>query len=275
MKVDALLADSGLPRSEALVLLAHASGLTRERLIAASREVVPQATIDAFSSLAARRLQGEPIAYLVGYREFYGRPFTLDARVLIPRPESELLVEHALQWMASRNAVRVLDLGTGSGAIAITLALERPDVEMTASDRDVDALATARANATRLDAHVRFIAGDWFDALKTLDEHDRHFDLLVANPPYIAHDDHHLREGDLRFEPIDALTDGGDGLGAIRRIVTDAPDHLRPAGALMVEHGHDQAAPVRALFVAAGFVSVASAPDLAGIERITSGTRAA
>jgi release factor glutamine methyltransferase len=267
MTVDMLLAQCGLPRAEALLLLAHASGASRERLIAGSREPLPQAAIDAFMALSCRRAAGEPIAYLVGTREFYGRSFVVDECVLIPRPETELLVDQASQWITAHRPSRVVDLGTGSGAIAITLALERPAIEVTATDQSAAALTLAAANAQRLGAEVRFVAGDWFDALAD----DARFDLIVTNPPYIACDDPHLAIGDLRFEPANALTDGADGLAAIRRIVSGAPRHLTGRGALMLEHGYQQAAAVRALLAAAGFQQIVSLRDLAGIERVTVG----
>ncbi len=269
--VDTLLAGSGLPRSEALLLLAHASGRSRERLIAGSDDRLDAVAVDRFRSLAGRRAAGEPIAYLVGHREFFGRRFTIDASVLIPRPETELLVELALRWIDARaRPPRVLDLGTGSGIVAVTLSLERPSVEIVATDVDEAALRCARGNAAGPGAPVAFLAGDWFAALDLA----ARFDLVVSNPPYVAADDPHLRRGDLRFEPAHALTDGGDGLQAIRRIVVDAPSRLADDGALMIEHGHDQGPAVARAMREAGFVSVASHRDLAGIERITVGSRA-
>jgi release factor glutamine methyltransferase len=291
MRIDALLAASGLPRSEALRLLAHATGRSRERLIADSHEMLPSVLAEAFAALARRRAAGEPLAYLVGEREFFGRSFVVDATVLIPRHETELLVERALAAIDSvavdpaaidppaigstavdatsdRRRLRVLDLGTGSGIVAITLALERPDIEVVATDASDEALRIASHNAARLGASIVCVSGDWFGALAV--GMDR-FDVVVANPPYIAADDRHLDEGDLRFEPIAALTDGADGLQALRQIVADAPSWLARGGVLAVEHGHDQATAVRTLFDAAGFADVACARDLAGIERVTSG----
>jgi release factor glutamine methyltransferase len=268
--VQALLDDAGLPRAEALSLLAHASQATRERLIAGARDTVDDRIAHAFRGLATRRRAGEPIAYLIGLREFYGRSFAVDPRVLIPRPETELLVDLALARIDAGSTARVLDLGTGSGAIAITLALERPQVQVVATDRSADTLALARENARRLEARVAFVGGDWFDAL----DDDTVFDLIVANPPYIATDDPHLAQGDLRFEPAGALTDGADGLAAIRRIVRGAPSRLTADGTLMIEHGHRQAAAVRALYADVSLSAVTSHRDLAGIERITVGSRA-
>lgn len=267
--VGGALAASGLPRAEALLLLAHVGGRTRERLIAGDRDALPDAVAAAFRTIVARRTAGEPIAYLVGRREFHGRPFAVDARVLIPRPETELVVDLALTAIdeSAGDAVRALDLGTGSGAIAITLALERPSLDVVATDASADALDVATANAARLGARVAFAHGDWFDALPGAAP----FDVIVSNPPYVAAGDAHLDAGDLRFEPGLALTDGGDGLAHLRRIVAGAPARLRGGGALVVEHGHDQGAIVRALFASAGFVDVATHDDLARIGRATSG----
>ncbi len=197
--VGGALAASGLPRAEALLLLAHVGGRTRERLIAGDRDALPDAVAAAFRTIVARRTAGEPIAYLVGRREFYGRPFAVDARVLIPRPETELVVDLALTAIdeSAGDAVRALDLGTGSGAIAITLALERPSLDVVATDASADALDVATANAARLGARVAFAHGDWFDALPGAAP----FDVIVSNPPYVAAGDAHLDAGDLRFEP--------------------------------------------------------------------------
>ena len=278
MRIDALLASCGLPRSEALRLLAHASGWSRERLIAGSHEGLPTSCGDGFAALARRRAAGEPLAYLVGEREFFGRPFVVDPNVLIPRHETELLVEHALVAIDAVVAtadqgrhVRVLDLGTGSGVIAITLSIERPGTEVVATDASDAALDVARLNATRLAAPILFASSDWFENLAN---DTKRFDLIVANPPYIAAHDEHLGQGDLRFEPIDALTDHADGLAGLRRIIATSPSWLVPGGMVAVEHGHDQAASVRAMFEAAGYEDIVSARDLAGIERVTSGTSA-
>ena len=267
MPIAEALARCPLPRAEALMLLAHASGWTRERLIAGSSDALPPSVAADFRSLVDRRVAGEPIAYLVGSREFYGRRFNTDPRALIPRPETELLVDHALQSIDEQRCERVLDLGCGSGAIAGTIALERPGVTVVATDLSADALVLAEANAARLGARVRFVAGDWYGAIGD----DERFDLIVSNPPYVAADDPHLAAGDLRFEPSMALTDGGDGAGALGRIVAGAPAHLVAGGALIVEHGHEQAAVVRALLDEAGFEQVGSRRDLAGIERISYG----
>ncbi|MFP4906139.1 peptide chain release factor N(5)-glutamine methyltransferase, partial [Paraburkholderia sp. BR14261] len=231
------------------------------------------ARVDAYSALEARRVQGEPIAQLVGAREFYGLDFDVTPDVLIPRPDTELLVETALAALEGIALPRVLDLGTGSGAIAVALASSRPDARVWAVDRSAAALEVAARNAAKLlDAQrpggpLAFVPGSWYD---TLDAALR-FDAIVSNPPYIASGDPHLERGDLRFEPRGALTDEADGLTALRAIVAGAPARLAPGGVLWMEHGYDQAAAVRALLEDAGFKDVRSERDLAGIERISGG----
>ena len=259
-----LLASAALPRAEARRLLAHALGVPIESLIARPQQAVDSAAAARFATLAARRAGGEPLAYLLGEKEFYGRRFAVSPAVLVPRPETELLVGLALARLRTAPAPRVLDHGTGSGCIAITLALECPEAAVTAVDRSADALAVARANAQRLGATVEFVLGNWFEAV------GGRFDLIVANPPYVAAADPHL--AGLRHEPQHALVAGVDGLADLRRIVGGAPAHLNPGGALAVEHGHDQGASVRALFARAGFAGVETHCDLAGIERVCTGT---
>jgi release factor glutamine methyltransferase len=204
------------------------------------------------------------MAYLVGHREFMGHDFKVAPGVLIPRPETELLVELALERLPPRG--RVLDMGTGSGAIAIALAHTRPDAQVTALDVSPAALDIARANASSLDVDVRFLHSDWFAAVA-----DETFDLIVSNPPYIAAGDRHLAEGDLRFEPSGALTDGADGLSALRTIVAGAPSYLAVDGWLLMEHGYDQSAPVQGLLSSRCYGDVQSWHDLAGIARVTGG----
>jgi len=231
--------------------------------------MVEHTLASAFATLCQRRLAGEPIAYLVGEREFYGLPLRCSPAALIPRPETELLVDLALVRLPLECHARVLDLGTGTGAIALAIAHQRPLARITAVESSAEALALAQSNAAALRlAQIEFRQSDWYSALPS----DR-FDLIVANPPYIAAADAHLAQGDLRFEPRAALTPEGDGLAALRIIIGSAPRHLVPGGWLLVEHGWDQGEAVRALFAAAGFSAIATARDLGGQERVTGGTR--
>ena len=220
-----------------------------------------------YVALFERRLSGEPIAYLLGEREFYGLNFKISPATLIPRPDTELLVELALQHIPPHELYRVLDLGTGSGAIALAIAHTRPTAEVTACDASHSALEVARANAQQLGiANAAFVQSNWFAALGA-----QRFDLIVSNPPYIAIGDPHLQHGDVRFEPPSALVSGSDGLCDIRHIVTDAQAYLQPGGWLLIEHGYTQAVQVRELLQQAGFGGVFSAQDLAGIERVSGG----
>lgn len=285
----ALAASRGrLPASEARLLLGHL--LNRPAVWLLTHDDVPldAATLTAFETLTARRAAGEPIAYLLGRREFFGREFLVSPATLIPRPETELLVEVALRAAqkvgADRTAscaeirreqkdhappLRILDLGTGSGCVAITLALALRAAEVVAVDASREALALATENAQRLGARVRFAHSDWFAALAG--QCGERFDLIVGNPPYIAAGDAHLAQGDLRFEPTAALASGADGLAALRAIVAAAPAYLTPHGQLWLEHGHDQAAAMVALLQTAGFGSIEQHRDLAGIMRVSGG----
>lgn len=244
------------------ILLSHALGLSRVGLITQSERVLTSEETAHLSALLARRLQGEPIAYIIGQREFFGLPFEVSDAVLIPRPDTEVLVECALERLPAQG--RVLDMGTGSGAIAVALAHSRPDAVVTALDVSSAALAVARRNASANGVNITFMASNWFDALGT-----ERFELIVSNPPYIASGDRHLAEGDLRFEPVGALTDHADGLSALRIIITGAGRHLLAGGWLLLEHGYDQAGAVRQLLQEAGFDDVQSWRDLAGIERVS------
>jgi release factor glutamine methyltransferase len=267
-----LLKNSPLGPLETRILIGHALQLTRVQLITQSERTLSAAEARTLSALLRRRCDGEPIAYLVGAREFYGLSFEVTPAVLIPRPETELLVELALQRAAPR--ARVLDMGTGSGAIAVALAHSRPDLALTALDVSAAALAVAQRNASRHGTAIRFLHSDWYRALHS--EHaegGERFELIVANPPYIVAGDRHLTQDDLRFEPLGALTDHADGLAALRSIIDGAAAHLAPHGWLLVEHGYDQAAPVRELLAAAGFGAVQSWRDLAGIDRVSGGQR--
>jgi release factor glutamine methyltransferase len=259
---------AGLPLDplENRILLCHALSLTRVGLITNSERVLNEDEAARLAALVQRRQQGEPIAYIVGQREFFGLPFQVNPAVLIPRPDTELIVELALERLAPR--ARMLDMGTGSGAIAVAVAHTRPDALVTALDVSEDALAVARANAAANGATVRFLRSDWFTALK-----DEVFDLIASNPPYIASGDAHLAQGDLRFEPGGALTDFADGLSALRTIIAGAPAHLVADGWLLLEHGYDQAAAVRGLLSDAGYTEVQSWRDLGSIERVSGGRR--
>ncbi len=248
------------------ILLCHALGITRVGLITQSERVLTEAEALVLAALVERRLHGEPIAYIVGKREFFGLDFRVTDAVLIPRPDTELLVELALERLPQQG--RALDMGTGSGAIAVAIAHTRPDAAVTALDVSEAALEIARANAAANGAAVRFLHSDWFAAVGA-----EQFDLIASNPPYIAADDTHLARGDLRFEPLGALTDRADGLSALRTIAAGASTHLAPRGWLLMEHGYDQAAQVRQLLTDHGYSDVQSWRDLAGIER-TSGGRA-
>lgn len=255
-----------LPASEARLLLGHVLERSAAWLIVHDDQVLDEDELLAFASLAARRAGGEPVAYLIGHREFFGREFAVSPSVLIPRPETELLVEIVLAGVGAGGTAKILDLGTGSGCLAVTLALEIPQAQVTAVDASEAALRIARKNAERLGAQLRLLQSDWFAALA-----GERFDLIVANPPYIAAADPHLAAGDLRHEPPAALASGSDGLDAIRRIVAAAPAHLAPGGRLWLEHGYDQGDAVRELLAAAGLADVEQRRDLAGIMRVSGG----
>jgi release factor glutamine methyltransferase len=269
----ALLRASPLPSLEARILLTHVLGWRPTQLITRSGEALSDELVARYQALEARRVAGEPVAQLVGAREFFGLDFEVTPHVLIPRPETELLVETALTALENLSRPRVLDLGTGTGAIAVAIASMRPDAQVWALDRSAEALAVATRNAARL-LHAKRPGGamaltqsDWYDSLDAT----LRFDLIVSNPPYIASGDPHLEEGDLRFEPRGALTDEADGLSAIRAIIAGAPTRLAADGVLWIEHGYDQAEAVRALLTAQGFAQIRSERDLAGIERISGG----
>lgn len=327
--IAALLSQQTIDKREAQMLLAHVLGISRALVIAHPERTLDAAQEERVRDFFSRRAAGEPIAYLLGTREFYGRDFAVSPATLIPRPETELIVEQALarlsdhKWPASlasarvsqietsRNSIsvhpepvegrnelrcesnltpgastgsartgnpesgqadsdaraRILDIGTGSGAIAVTLALERRDAIVVAADISHDALDIANQNAHRLDAKVEFIQSHWYTNLT-----GRKFDLIVSNPPYVAGRDEHLSKGDLRFEPQIALTDeSSDGLQSIRSIVDGAPAHLHPGGWLLFEHGYDQVDACRELLLKAGFENLISIDDLAGIPRVAGG----
>ena len=304
--LDDLIRHSQLPRAEARRLLAYLTGQPLTWFMAHGDDPADPDIATRFQALAERRRAGEPLAYLLGQQEFYGRPFAVSPAVLIPRADTETLVETALEQLARLRRQRcavplsLLELGTGSGIIAITLALEAPDTEVHAVERSPEALAVAQQNAKALGAdRIHWHAGSWWQALaNATGSHEatenaataaqttspitarqerpteppaRRFDLIVSNPPYIAANDHHLQQGDLRFEPPQALAAGPDGLDDLRIIIGGAPAHLNPGGWLLLEHGYDQETPVQALLRDAGFADVFTRRDLAGQPRVSGG----
>jgi release factor glutamine methyltransferase len=258
-------------RLDAELLLAHALAMPRSALHARGRESAPAAAAARYRALLARRAAGEPVAYLTGEREFWSLPLRVSAATLIPRPETELVVERTLALLAdateARRALRIADLGTGCGAIALALASERPHWQITATDRSTVALEVARSNAARLQLErIEFIAGDWLRPLAA-----RRFEAIVCNPPYVAASDAALPA--LRYEPAEALTSGPDGLEALRHLAAAAPPHLEPGGWLVLEHGATQARELGAALVAAGYARVRCHRDLAGHDRVTEAQR--
>lgn len=256
-------------RLDARLLVEYVSGWSQAELLAHPTRPLSTEQLIRLDALLERRERGEPLAYLVGSTGFYGREFAVDPGVLIPRPETELLIELAVDRLGTLQAPSIVDLGTGSGVLIVTLGRLYPAAKLTAVDLSPAALKIARENARRHAVEVCFLAGDWFSPLE-----GRQFDLIVANPPYVADGDPHLLQNGLPFEPQMALSDGvrdGDGLGCLRVIAAGALPHLKPGGYLLVENGYDQAAAVRALLAQGGLVDVVSWPDLAGIERVTGG----
>ena len=255
----------GLNRLDAQLLLLHALGKpadARAWLLAHDDDVLPEQTLDAFRLFSQRRTAGEPLAYIVGYKEFFGLPLAVDARVLVPRPDTETLVQWALDVVQGITAPDILDLGTGSGAVAIALA-HSLKVRVTASDFSEDALAVGSQNARQLNTNVQFIHSNWLEKVSG------HYHVIVSNPPYIANADPHLAA--LTHEPLNALAAGADGLSDIRQIVEQASNHLLPGGWLLLEHGYDQATGVCELLARQGFARVQSRMDLAGIARCSGG----
>lgn len=253
-------------RLEVQILTAHALGVSRAWLIAHDQDALNPNQVDAMETLIARREKGEPVAYILGEKEFYGRMFKVMSDVLIPRPETELLLEAALERLPKDQVLDVLDIGTGSGCIAITVAFECPLWSVTAVDISHSSLRIAKDNAQRLGARACFLQSDLYNALGEM-----RFDLILSNPPYIMQEDPHLRQGDVRFEPILALVSGSDGLDALRRLIQAAPAHLCPGGWLMFEHGWNQADSARELMAQSGFMNVECLRDLAGHSRVTLG----
>ena len=268
--VSALALEPPVAALEAHVLLGHALHQSRAYLLAHAEAALDDNHQTVFEALLQRRLCGEPIAYILGRREFYGLEFNVSPAVLIPRPETELLVEHALEHIPSQQPLQILDLGTGSGAIAITLAKLRPQALVTAVDISPEALAVAQQNATHLEVrNIHFIESDWFQALDLCSQ----FDLIVANPPYIAANDPHLQQGDVSFEPIGALHSGADGMDAIRLIAQESRRFLSPNGWLLFEHGFNQQQACADTLASLGYANISCQRDLAGQARVSSGKK--
>jgi len=259
LRVQEALDNSGIDVREARLLLAEATGFSQPAVLAFQERILNEEARERFLDSVSRRKRGEPIAYIVGHKEFYGLELAVNPAVLIPRPETELLVELALQ----REPSSVLDLGTGSGAVALAIKRNHPDVKVIAVEASAAALVVAKRNAAKHGLEVDFRHGRWFDVI------DEKFDLIVANPPYVAEGDPHLK--DLAFEPREALVAGVDGLDAIRQIAAEAPRHMAEGGWLLIEHGQGQDAAVRQLL--GGLEEVRTWPDLAGIPRVTGGRR--
>jgi release factor glutamine methyltransferase len=249
---------------DAEVLLLHLLDLERTTLRAWPERHITTDQAMQYQWLIGQRREGWPIAYLTGQREFWSRSFRVGPGVLIPRPETELLIEIALNRLPANARASLLDLGAGSGIIALTLAAERPGCSITATDASAAALAITQENARRLGiSHIRYLQGHWFEPLAA----DDRFDLIVSNPPYIAAEDPHLGQGDLRYEPQPALASGSDGLDAMREIIDRSPGHLHPGGWLILEHGYDQADAVTALLTAGGYHDISQYRDLQGHTR--------
>lgn len=266
--VEALFKAACFDTLELRILLEQATGLSRVQQITRSDHVLTTEEAQKLAELLARREAGEPVAYITGIREFFGLPFQVSPDVLIPRPETELLVEQALAVLPQGGSL--VDMGTGSGAIAVSVACERPDAVVVATDVSEGALSVARKNAHRIlgdGGRIRFCQGNWFEAFYA----GASFNVIVSNPPYIHREDRHLEQGDLRFEPKHALTDDADGLAALTVLVEDAPLFLETDGWLLMEHGYNQAEAVREMLVQRGFTAVQSWRDLAGIERVSGG----
>ena len=252
---------------EANLLCQQVLNVNRAWLISHQSDALEANQQAGFEALLQRRLNGEPMAYILGSREFYGLQLKTTPATLIPRPDTETLVEAAFAKIPQNASLNILDLGTGTGAVALAIASQRPQTKIIAVDASLEALKVATENAQDFKlANVRLLESNWFSALG-----GEKFDVIVSNPPYIAQDDEHLKQGDLRFEPLSALASGVDGLDDIRKIIQDVPDYLNPNGWLMLEHGYDQAEAVAALLKARGFSQIAHAKDIAGTLRVTFG----
>ncbi len=265
--IEYLTRNSGLPPLETRMLIGRTLNVSRSWMISHDRDPLTHEQIEQIRALIERRLSGEPMAYIMGEREFMGLSFETSPAALIPRPETELLVETAIEYVEQNPRANVLDLGTGTGAIAVSIGRFCPGALVLATDKSPDALALARRNAEKhRTGNVRFLESDWFEGIPP-----QAFDLIVSNPPYIPRNDPHLQQGDLRFEPPMALTDYSDGLSAIRRIIAGARAYLASGGWMWIEHGWEQAQQVRYMLAKVGFTQIESRNDLSGIERISGG----
>jgi release factor glutamine methyltransferase len=276
LSLRSLLSNSVLAPAEAKILMAYVLEkyyqLPRSALLSRDDLVLNAKALEEWKMLESKRIQGEPIAYLIGKRGFHNIELYIAPGVLIPRPETELLVEIGLREITRLNApTNILDLGTGSGAIALAIAHEAPDAQLTATDQAIEALDIAKINAKLLnmESRVQFFQGSWYEAI----EASASYDVILSNPPYITSQDSHLSQGDLRFEPISALTDHGNGLTCLESIISGAKQHLNPNGLLAVEHGFDQSEAVVALMQQAGFQDVQAHLDLGGHYRVASGRK--
>lgn len=261
--------NSGEEKLEAQLLLEHVLNVNHAWLITHADDAINSEAHQQFDALIQRRMNGEPTAYILGEREFFGLALKVTPDTLIPRPDTETLVEAALAKIPPSESTNILDLGTGSGAIALAIAKHRPNANVIAIDASKAALAVAQENAKTLNIpNVQFVLSDWFSALE-----GQQFDVIVSNPPYIEKADKHLSQGDLRFEPLSALAAGEDGLDDIRGIILDASAHLKPEGWLMFEHGYNQAEPVSTLLASTHFSSIKTLKDLGGNDRVTFGQK--
>lgn len=257
---------SDLTAQEADILLSHVLRCNNSHLIAWPEKELSDQQLQTFQRCLNRRIEGEPIAYIKGEKEFWSRSFIVNSHTLIPRPETELLVEFVLQKFSDKTALHIADLGTGSGAIAITLACERPDWFITATDNSEAALHVAEQNAERHSPeNIEFHSGFWFDALSARQH------IIISNPPYVADCDPHLSQGDVRFEPVHALASGQDGLDDIRLLSQQAPTRLLAGGWLIFEHGYDQKTEINCILTACGFTDIVQLDDYAGLPRLTAG----
>lgn len=262
-----LLKHDKLPLSEKLILIEYTIKKNKSWIIAHDDEMISEQIRSEYYKVASRRLNGEPISYITGYREFMGHEFIITPDVLIPRHDTEILVERSIEYLYSQKKPSILDLGTGSGIVAISIGLAIPDADIWACDISNKALMIAKANASKLGVNIQFVESDWFNSLGQL----KKFDLIVSNPPYISKNDRHLNEGDLRFEPLMSLTDNYDGLSALRIIVKNSIMYLKPGAMLIVEHGWNQSNEVYNMFKCNNYINIETKCDLSGIKRICGG----